>query len=444
MSSAREQAGPAAAVALHPVTGPPGSRLARLLDAGLEPVVPLRGAIGCFERVVAAVSELDAGSSRPDAGIPPGPAWAEALAVRLRRRGDELRWGAPHVVEDLRSLLALCRARGRSSVEIARVDPSLITEMQVGAWFDAGWRLRALRRAAAGGLRATVGLRATAGLALRSSRSLAVAADLAFWAGVREGATAGEWRRLTRSSYVVLVYHRFAGELKPGQERIDIAPERFAGHQRALRLAGFRALAPDELLSFHAGAIAELRPRRFAITVDDGLADSVASLRRCAGKRPQLFVCTQELGGSAHWLAGEPVASWSDVDDLAAAGVAVGSHARLHQRLTRLTPATLASEMAGSLADLRQRLPAPLEVVAYPYGDHDVGVCHAARTAGFRAGFTTEKGRNGAGTHPFCLRRVSVHGGDGAAAVLWKVVTGEALPALWLRLRASRDRHPEA
>jgi hypothetical protein len=33
------------------------------------------------------------------------------------------------------------------------------------------------------------------------------------------------------------------------------------------------------------------------------------------------------------------------------------------------------------------------------------------------------------------LRRVSVHGADGALAVVWKVLTGEALPGFWLRLR---------
>jgi peptidoglycan/xylan/chitin deacetylase (PgdA/CDA1 family) len=310
--------------------------------------------------------------------------------------------------------------------------------MQIGAWFDAGWRLRVLRRAA------PAGLGATAALALRSSRSLAALADLAFWVGVREGATGAEWRRLTRSSYVVLLYHRFAGELKPGQERIDISPARFDRHLRALRIAGFRPLAPDEILSFHEAASVELAARSFAITVDDALADSVAPLCRHADRTPQLFVCSREVGGSAHWLTHEPVASWSQVCDLAAAGVAVGSHARNHRRLTSLTRAELAHELTGSLADLREHLTSPLEVVAYPHGDHDGDVCRAARTAGFRAGFTTHNGRNGAGTDPYCLRRVSVHGRDGVLAVLWKVVTGEALPTLWLRLRAIRGAHSAA
>jgi hypothetical protein len=63
----------------------------------------------------------------------------------------------------------------------------------------------------------------------------------------------------------------------------------------------------------------------------------------------------------------------------------------------------------------------------------------AAAEAGFRVAFATSKGRNGQGTDPYSIRRVSVHAADGVLAVLWKVVTGEGLPRLWLRVR--RIRH---
>jgi peptidoglycan/xylan/chitin deacetylase (PgdA/CDA1 family) len=425
---------------LHAVTGPPGSRLGRLLAGGLEPFAPHRGVIGCFERIVASVSiaeETRHGTPCHLGGaLPGGPARDEAIAVGLRRSGAQLQWGAPCVVSDLRSLLTLCRARGRSSIEVARADSSLVSGMQLGAWFDSGWRMRALRRLAL--LERSRGM---SRLAFSSSRWLAAVADMAFWAGVRELASPQEWRRLTASSYVALVYHRFAGELKPGQERVDIAPARFERQLRTLRIAGFRTLAAEEILAFHAGTSTELPRRSFTITVDDALVDCIATLRRHADRTPQLFVPTHELSGSAHWLAGEPIATWEDVQDLAGAGVGIGSHARRHRRLTRLSAAQLQDELDGSLADLRERLSSPLDVVAYPNGDHDLDVCRAARAAGFRAGFTTQKGRNGAGTDPFCLRRVSVHGQDGALAVLWKVITGQALPAFWLRLRARRRRH---
>ncbi len=242
-------------------------------------------------------------------------------------------------------------------------------------------------------------------------------------------------RRLDGMSYVVLVYHRFAGELKPGQERIDISPRRFARQLRVLRLLGFRSLDPATILAFHAGEITKLPRRSVVITVDDAIADCVEPLRRHARWRPQLFVPTAEVGGSAHWIDGEPVATWEEIAALVDAGVAIGSHTRHHRRLTTLHGKERAAELAGALADLRQRLGSPLPILAYPNGDHDESVCRDARDAGYAAAFTTEKGRNGAGTDPFRLRRVSVHGADGALALLWKAVTGEALPGWWLRLR---------
>lgn len=298
-------------------------------------------------------------------------------------------------------------------------------------WFDSTWRLRALRRCTRlPGVKAVMGL-----CARRSPRWRAVVEDVTRWGEVRGRAGRDEWRLLTSSSYVALVYHRFAGELKPGQERIDIAPRRFARQLRALRLAGFRPLSGADVVSFHAGERNGLPRRSVAITVDDATVDCVEPLRRHAAWVPQLFVPTRELGGSAHWIDGEPVASWEQVGELDGAGVAIGSHTRHHRRLTTLGAEERVGEIAGSLADLREHLPDPMAVLAYPNGDHDAEVCRGAREAGYAAAFTTEKGRNGAATDPFRLKRVSIHGADGALAVLWKATTGEALPGWWLRLR---------
>lgn len=249
-----------------------------------------------------------------------------------------------------------------------------------------------------------------------------------------------ERRRLAGRSYAVLVYHRFAGELKPGQERIDIAPRRFSRQLRALRLAGFRPISPEEIVAFHEGGLEAVPKRGVAITIDDAIEDCVEPLLRHADWEPQLFVPTAEMGGSAHWIEGEPVASWEQLAELAQAGVRIGSHTRHHRRLTSLNEEERAAELGGSLADLRARLPLAIDLLAYPNGDHDDAVCAAAREAGYAAAYTTEKGRNDAGTDRYRLKRVSVHGTDGALAVLWKAWTGQGLPPLWLRLRGLLGR----
>jgi peptidoglycan/xylan/chitin deacetylase (PgdA/CDA1 family) len=403
-----------------------------VLGEEVRTVGRFRPHVGSFGRIAAEISGPGELVAAAGDGLPDGAALAEAIGVRLRRRGFELAWGEPSVMTGAGELLALCERRGRSSVEMARADPSLVTELQIGSWFDADWRVRLLRRVALPVSPAFLVSPAT-------PTRVQLAADLAFWRGVRASATPAEWERWTRTSYVALVYHRLAGELKPGQERIDLAPGVLGRQLRLLRRLGFRHLRPDEVLAFHR-ADAALPPRAFVATVDDGFLDCFRPLMAHADLSLQLFVPTRELGGRAHWADEEPVMSWEDVRALAAAGVAIGAHARHHRRLRGLDPAELADELAGSRADLRSRLESPLDVVAYPHGDHDADVRAAAVTAGFQAAFTTEKGRNGAGTEPYCLRRVSVHGADGALAVLWKVLTGEALPLGWLRLRAFRQR----
>lgn len=392
----------------------------------------LRTLAGQFERVVAEVSGDERLLRQARTGLPPGAAVAEAVAIRLRREGVEPVWGEPIVVSGPRQLLALCAERGRSSVEIARADPSILTGLQLGGWFDSVWWVRLLRR---------MGLR---GARPPARAELRLAADVAFWRGVRSYATHPEWERWTRASYTALVYHRLAGEKKPGQERIDLAPEKFARQLRVLRLLGFRHLLPDELLALHDARGTAAARRAFVVTFDDGLRDCLDSLIDRPERGIQLFVSTAETGGRAHWLDDEPLLDWSEVRELASRDVAIGSHARHHRPLTELRPTELADELAGSRLDLERRLADPPAFLAYPHGAHDATVCEAAASAGFRAAFTTAKGRNAPGTDRYCLRRVSVHEADGVLAVLWKVVTGEGLPSAWLRVRglgvAGRER----
>src|SRR5829696_3188515 len=419
-------------VFLHATTGPPGSTLTRSLQhAGTAD--GLRPLVGPFLEPIARVSGPPGVLDDAGRGLPEGAAKAEALSVRLRRRGVELAWGAPYVVPDSSSYLRACLERGISSVEVVRADPSLLTELQLGAFFNVYWPSRLLRR-----VLARVPLR------LLTSVPLTVAADAAFWAGARSAATEEEWARLTGSSYVVLTYHRLAGERLPGQERLDVDPAMFRRHLRWLRRLGFRPLSPEDLAGFHVSPSRTLPRRSFVLTADDGFRDAVEAIRGHLSTKPQLFVNTACVGGVASWADDQPLATWDELRELAASGAAIGSHARTHGRLTEWPPEVLDEELAGSLRELRMQVPSAIPVLAYPHGSHDERVRAATIKVGYRAAFTTETGRNGAGTDPFCLRRVSVKDWDGPLSLLWKALTAEVLPPAWdrwtQRLRRVRYR----
>jgi peptidoglycan/xylan/chitin deacetylase (PgdA/CDA1 family) len=408
-------------VFLHTMKAPPESRLARSLVQAAA-ANALRPLVGPFHEPIARLTGPPTLLDEAGRDLPEGVAKAEALAVRLRRRGVALSWGEPEVLPGASSYLDACRARGASSIEIVRADPSLLTELQLGSFFNVYWPSRLLRRA----------LSSAPGPVLRRLRS-AAAADAAFWAGARSVATDDEWARLTRSSYVVLTYHRLAGDRIPGQERLDVDPAMFRRQLRWLRRLGFRPLSSEELARFHLDPAATLPRRTFALTADDGFRDAVAVMHGHVSAKPHLFVNTASVGGVASFANDRALASWDDLRELAAAGASIGSHARTHGRLAHAPPELLDEELSGSLRELQTQVPAAVPVLAYPHGSHDDRVRLAAIKAGYRAAFTTETGRNGAGTDPYCLRRVSVKDWDGPLSVLWKTVTGELVPSVWDR-----------
>jgi peptidoglycan/xylan/chitin deacetylase (PgdA/CDA1 family) len=377
--------------------------------------IVLHGIAGVQPPVVARVSGDRDALREAGEGLPEGAATPEAIAVRIRRSGGELKWGEPESFGDSRSVLRLCRCRGASSVEIVRAEPTLLADLQLGSYFAAPVTRRLLRRLV---LAAHV----------PTPAPLEIAADAAFWSGVRSVATAREWQRLARSSYVGLYYHRIAGEGKPGQERLDVSPEVFEKSMRWLRRLRRRPLAPAELIAFHTDPQATLPRHSVVLAADDGFRDAVVALGRHADLRPFVFIPTSAVGGSASWVDGEPVASWSELSELASRGGVIGSHGLTHVPFPELDATALAAELGESMRELRAQIPDAVPLLAYPHGRNDATVRAAADEAGYEAAFSSETGRNGAGTDRFALRRVELKEWDGPVAVIWKALTGELVP----------------
>ena len=347
-------------------------------------------------------------------GLPDGPGGAEALAIRLRRLGARVRWGEPEPLATQAALRDLCRDWGISSIRAWRADPSLLGELTVGRWFDSSARGRAARR-----------------LALAVPRK-AIALDLAFWSGARAEATVEEWRLLTRG-YSVLLYHRLAGELKPDQERLDVPWQRFDRQMRMLRRLRFHPLTMKELAACHGQGGTPIPRRSVLVTVDDAFLDVVEPLRRHAWAHPQLFVPTGAVGERAHWLDDEQVAGWDELIALAAAGVELGAHSRTHADLPTVSDAVAEEEVRGSGDDLRRHAGVTPVAFAYPHGRQGPRERAVVGAAGYAFAFTTQPGRNGAGSDPLSLRRVSVKSWDSRLSFGWKLVTGEQPPRAWER-----------
>jgi peptidoglycan/xylan/chitin deacetylase (PgdA/CDA1 family) len=384
-----------------------------------------------FQSPIEHISGSEDVIERARRGLPAGAGGHEAVAVRLWRLGARLTWSESSPAIPPRVLVRRFREWGVGSVAVLRRDPELLPELALGGWFESALAVRAARRAGAAATRATAVLRNTPYV-------LGLAADLAFWGGVASATTPDEWSLLTRG-YTALLYHRLAGELKPGQERVDVPPQKFDGQMRLLRRLGFETLAAAELADVHARR--QPVPRRTAVvTLDDAFADAVEPVLRHASLHPLVFVPTAEPGLPVPWLGGEEVASWEQLRELADAGVDLGGHTRSHVDLVAADDATAEVEIRGSRDDLSERLGITSLAFAYPHGRHGSRERILTRTTGYSFAFTTSTGRNGVGTDAFALRRVSVKAWDSRLSFAFKLFTGEQPPApweRWLLLRAA-------
>ena len=125
------------------------------------------------------------------------------------------------------------------------------------------------------------------------------------------------------------------------------------------------------------------------ITVDDGNASDldlmVPALKR-RGLRATFFVCSGRVNKPTFL-------NESQVRELRALGMPVGSHGALHRSWRRLGPAERQAEIADSRRLLGDILGEPVESAACPFGEYDRGVLKSLRAAGYRTVFTSDGGR---------------------------------------------------
>jgi peptidoglycan/xylan/chitin deacetylase (PgdA/CDA1 family) len=183
---------------------------------------------------------------------------------------------------------------------------------------------------------------------------------------------------------MILMYHGVADEAED-PNHLCVAPSRFAEQMTWLKRHGLRGVGIGTLVD----AMRAGRPRGLVgITFDDGyvsvLEAGLPELRR-HGFTATMFVISGRLGGSNEWDEGPrwPLMSASQVRELAAAGMEIGSHSATHPRLAGIGAGQLEAEIGDSRASIGELVGAPIRGFAYPYGSMDAAARHAVRDAGY-------------------------------------------------------------
>ena len=215
----------------------------------------------------------------------------------------------------------------------------------------------------------------------------------------------------------ILGYHR-VGEPK-GDHVPTVRPGTFDMHLRFFSRHRYRVLDVSELID----QMEQGRPvqrRSVVLTFDDGYEETstiAAPLLRRFGFPATVFVSPAEIG-----LAG--FMTWEQLRAVARDGITVGSHTAHHTFLPLLSAERAEQELMESKQLLEQRLGQAVFCLSYPVGGFTPEIQAMARSAGYRAACTTNRGLSKYTTDLFALRRIKMTERDRHHVSLWAKLSG--------------------
>jgi peptidoglycan/xylan/chitin deacetylase (PgdA/CDA1 family) len=234
-------------------------------------------------------------------------------------------------------------------------------------------------------------------------------------------------------------------------EHLAVSPAAFREQLAYLRGSGCTTMTAGALASRLAEG-GEVPPRTVVLTFDDGFEDfhrhAVPALVE-HGCTATVFVTTgwvQDAGREAAANRPGRMLSWSQLAEVATAGMEAGAHSCQHPQLDQIPAAALREELYSSKARLEDKLGIQVPGLAYPYGYSSAQVREVARGAGYGYGYAVRNTMTSPGGDLFRLPRLTVHHSTGHSEFR-RLVEGQfaltmmrdrALTAAWSVVRRSR------
>jgi peptidoglycan/xylan/chitin deacetylase (PgdA/CDA1 family) len=189
----------------------------------------------------------------------------------------------------------------------------------------------------------------------------------------------------------ILMYHSISEDAAPLFRSFAVTPRQFAAHMAALDEGGFTPMTVSGIVDMARSPNPIWPARPVAITFDDAFRDFRETALETLLEQEfaaTLYVPSAYVGATSRWLAREgeatrPMLSWSALEEVARAGIELGSHTQTHPQLDLLPLAAVEDELVLSKHALEQRLQIPVTSFAYPFGYWSQSVRASVEQAGY-------------------------------------------------------------
>lgn len=204
----------------------------------------------------------------------------------------------------------------------------------------------------------------------------------------------------------ILMYHH-VGYLPPNPDAtrvsLTVPPELFAAHLDALVAGGYSVVSMAALWAGLASG-APLPPKPVVLTFDDGYDD--------AYQYAYPALAARGMTGLFHVITGQVeqfgYLTWTQVAEMRAAGMEIGSHTVHHPDLWWLSTADRWAEIEGAALAIAAVLGERPKFLSYPIGHYNTYIADIVRQTGHLAATITHFGTLHSASYPYWLSRVRV------------------------------------
>ena len=187
---------------------------------------------------------------------------------------------------------------------------------------------------------------------------------------------------------------------------LSLAPETFIDHLDYLQAEGYTTIPLKDLLSYLATGNPELPPKPIILTFDDGYEDNYHNAFPALKARwhdGTFFIITDFAAEQRPGYM-----TWPQIQEMAAAGMEIGSHSRDHPNLAGKDVDYLVWQALGSAETIAANLGVHPHILSYPSGAYDQLTIDVFRSAHYWGAVTTQQGDLHHSDHPFELKRIRI------------------------------------